>query len=341
MKNVINYFYNFNIDNIRMIDDNYYFVYMGKKFIFFEIKDKFFEHNAVMSLNALLANGDNNFYQIILNINNNVLTYSSNKKYILLLDNFEQDREFNYLDILDTNVVVKEINKNFNQLNRGNWATLWKTKLDYFEIFVEQNMNKYPILNDYYNYFIGLAENAISYFEDTTSEIKPSVYDKMVVSHKRIESNYTFKDLYNPVSLIIDHPSRDFAEYLKMMFFEQKNEDIQFFKYLNSVNLSNYGARMFFSRMLYPSFFFDAFEKIINDRVSINNILKIIGKMDEYQNYLFEIYTVLRNKYNIPKIEWLKKVDYSSTLTTPSTSGTSLISIDSIPSLSVTSIMLQ
>ena len=33
MKNFINYFYNIELDNIRMIDDNYYFTYMENNFI--------------------------------------------------------------------------------------------------------------------------------------------------------------------------------------------------------------------------------------------------------------------------------------------------------------------
>ena len=341
MKYVINYFYKFNIDNIRMIDNNYYFNYKNSNFVFYEVKDTYFDQYAAFELNAILLKHNNNFYQIIPNKNNEILTYTSNKKYILMLDNFNQDRNFDYYDIIDTNIPVSDNNKIINRLNRFNWDVMWKNKVDHFEVFINHNINKYPQLNEYYNYFIGLAENAIMYFKDTTNEEKISVYDKLVISHKRIEDNTTFKHLYNPIGLIIDHPSRDLAGYLKTIFWNKTYKIDEIKQYLNDVILSGYGARMLISRMLFPSFFFDSFENLIDNKLEIKDIIRTVDRMGEYECYVFNIQKIIRNKYAIPEIEWIKKVDYSSTLTTPNTSGTSFISIDSMPSLSVTSIILQ
>jgi len=309
MKNIINYFYNVNIDNIRMLNDNYYFTYYGKRFVFYEIKDSNFDYNMSAELNTILSNNNkrNNVYNIIRNKDNNILTYNLNKKYIMLLENFSQDRDFDYFDIVDTNVMVEETKKNANKINVVRWDDLWKNKVDYFEWFVSNNINKFPGLNKYYNYFIGLSENAISYFEDTLKEVKPDFYDKLVISHKRIENYYTLKDLYNPVCLVIDHKSRDLSEYLKMIFLLQKYNDEQIQRYLNYANLSNYGARILFARMLYPSFFFDDFEKLINNEVDINKVLNLIDRMPEYEKYLVNIYNVLKKKHHMIDIEWLKK----------------------------------
>lgn len=339
MKNVINYFYNLNIDNIRMIDNNYYFTYKNKNFIFYEVENNYFDPQTSFELNFILSN-NNNIYEIVRNINNDVLTYSSNKKYILMVDNFSQDRNFDYFDITETNIVIDN-NMRMNRLNRSNWGVLWRNKIDYFEYYINHNVNKYFELNEYYNYFVGLAENAILYFKNTMEEVKPNIQDKLVVSHNRIEANATFKQLYNPIGLIIDHPSRDFAGYLKMIFWNRTYETEKISKYLNETNLSNYGCRMLIARMIFPSFFFDSFEKLIENKVEIKDILYVIDRMDEYEKYVFNIYKTIRNRYQIPEINWIKKVDYSSTLTTPNTSGTSFINMDSIPSLSVTSIMLQ
>lgn len=341
MKNVINYFYNFNIDNIRMIGDNYYFIYNNKNFVFYEVKNIYFDHQASFELNSLLLKNNNNSYQIIPNRNNEILTYNSNKKYIMMIDNFSQDRNFDYFDIVETNIPVNDNNKIVNRLNRFNWDVLWKKKVDYFELFINHSINKYSQLNPYYNYFIGLSENAILYFNDAIKEVKPNIYDRMVISHKRIEPKFTLKELYNPVNLIIDHPSRDLAGYLKMNFWEGDYKIDEIIGYLNETDLSNYGARMLMSRMLFPSFFFDNFEKLIDNKIGVRDVMYIVDRMEEYQNYISIIYRNLKNKYRIPEIEWIKKMDYSSTLTTPNTSGTSFINIDSMPSLSVTSIMLQ
>lgn len=337
MKNVIKYFYNIELENLRMIDDNYYFIYNGKKFILHQVNNIYFNHDLINNLNSLLIKNNNNFFQIILNKDHNIITIHENNKYILMLENFSNDREFDYLDILETNIKVENINS--SSLN--NWDKLWQTKVDYFEMFVENNMNKYPQLNDYYNYFIGMAENAITYYKEAIELKRTSIYDKPVISHNRIEITYTFKDLYNPIYLMIDHPSRDLAEYLKMLFWNKKNNYNIVHKCLKNAKLSDFGVYILFARMLYPSFFFDEFEDLINNQTEIKKVFLIINRMVEYEQYLLQIYTILNQNYNLSKIEWIKKVDYSSTLTTPKTSGISLISIDSIPSLSVTSIMLQ
>ena len=341
MKNVINYFYNIELDNIRMIDDNYYFTYRDKNFIFHEIKENYFDYTLGNELNSLLIKNKNNFFRIIPNKNNGVVTNNANKKYILLLENFSYDRDFDYFDVLDTNVTVNNNEKIINKKSINNWAELWKRKIDYFELFIENNINKYPTLNEYYNYFIGLSENAIAYYNETTEVATPNIYDKFVVSHKRIEDSYTYKDLYIPFSLTVDHPSRDLSEYLKMIFWSNKYNSEVILECLNSVNLSDFGARILFARLMYPSFFFDSFEKLIDNESKIKDMFRIINRMNEYENYLLRIYNVLKSKYYIEEISWIKKVDYSSTLITPKTSGISLINIDSMPSFNVTSIMLQ
>ena len=140
---------------------------------------------------------------------------------------------------------------------------------------------------------------------------------------------------------MIDHPVRDMAEYLKMLFLSESYQSIDLKEILSQIVLSNYGARLFIARMLFPSFFFDSFEMLVDHKLEEKDLIYIINKMNSYEEFILKIYNMLKEKYLLPEIEWLKKVDYSSTLTTPNTSGTSFTSIDSMPSLSVTSIMLQ
>lgn len=341
MKNLINYFYNISIDNLRLVDDNYYFIYNGNHFILYEIKDFSFDYQPVFELNKILINNNKTYFRIVENINNQIITYNSNKKYILMIDNIQTDKVLDFFDILESNLSVNDNNKVINKLNRTNWVGLWKNKIDYFEIYINHIINKYLYLNKYINYFIGLGECAITYAYNTISDVKPSIYDRLVVSHKRINSNNSFKQLYNPLNLVIDHQSRDIAEYMKMIFFSGEYRNIDIKNYLEQVNLSNYGARLIIARMLFPSFFFDMFEEFIEEKIKEEDIMRKIDLMNDYEEYLLSIYNILKVNYDIQEISWLKKVDYSSTLTTPNTSGTSFINIDSMPSLSVMSIMLQ
>lgn len=338
MKNAINYFYNFKIDNIRMINKDYYFSFEQKNYLFQNIKDTFLDYKALNELNNNLIFANRSFFQIVPNKDNNIITIIAENNYILMLDNSLEDREFDFYDLLETNISI-DITKHMNSLIRTNWDELWKNKIDYFEMYVNQNINKRKIINKYINYFIGLSENAISYVTKLNSGKMENNYDKLVVSHKRINDNKSLKQLYNPLYLVIDYPSRDISEYLKMVFFENKDIDIS--KYIDTIKLTNYGAGLIIARMLFPSFFFDLLENFFEDKNIEKEIIVMADKMFYYEKYLFKIYNLLKEKYDIPEINWLKKVDYSSTLTTPKTSGTSFTNIDSMPSLSVTSIMLQ
>lgn len=337
MKNAINYFYNVNVDSLRMIGENYYFFYNNNEFIFQEVKDFSFNYQAVFELNKILRDNNRMFFEIVLNKNKEIITSVADKKYILLMNSSLYDRKFNFYDILKTNIPISNGNKLINKLNRSNWINMWENKIDFFESFISQNANKYSMFNKYINYFIGLGEAAISYAKDTINEEKATFLDNLVVSHKRIDYS-NLKQLYNPLNIIIDHPTRDISEFFKKSFFDGESIDIS--NCINGLNLSDYGARLLMSRMLFPSFFFDLFEKVLDEVAMEKEILYLVDKMNDYEVYLLEIYNVLKEK-NIPEINWIKKVDYSSTLTTPNTSGTSFISIDSMPSLSVTSIMLQ
>lgn len=336
MKNAINYFYGFSIENLRMINDDYYFNYKNKNFTFQQLKEEYYDYNMMLRLNNLMLNNNSSFYQIILNRNNEIATKINNKQYILLQENFNTDRIFDLFDIINTNIPVNTRDK-----NKIEWIKLWEKKIDYFEMYLEHNKGKYLNLNKFANYFIGMGESAILYAKNTLNDTTPKIYDRSVISHKRINTDRSYKDLYNPLLLMIDHPSRDVSEYFKEIYFKNSLQVSKIKEYLEQVSFSDYGARLLMARMLFPSFFFDNFEKLVDSKISNSEITRIVDKMSGYEKYLFKILNILKQKYNIPEIEWLKKADYSSTLITPSTSGTSFTSIDSIPSFNVTSIMLQ
>ncbi len=340
MKNIINYFYNINIDNIRMIDENYYFVYHGNNFVFQYIKEKNLDYEALYLLNQILLNNNKPFYQIISNKYGQIFTINNNKTYILMLQNIMIDKEFDFLDLLDTNIAIKYNNNILNRLNKFKWVDLWTKKIDYFEIFINHNINHYNFINRYVNYFIGLGENAIKYANNTLKKITPSMSDRLVVSHNRL-NNTSLKELYNPLYLVIDHPVRDASDYLKLIFFNNSYLKVNIDNFLNELNLSNYGANLLIARMLFPSFFFDRFEMFYENKIKVEDCLKLVDKMNEYEEYLYYIYKLLKKNHDLFEIEWLKKIDYSSTFTTPNTSGTSFTNIISIPSFNVTSIMLQ
>ena len=98
------------------------------------------------------------------------------------------------------------------------------------------------------------------------------------------------------------------AEYIKYSFF---NNNQNIFNELNEYFYHNYyspyGIRVLFSRILYPSFYFNTYDKIISGKVEEQELNKIISKINNYEIYLYNIYLYLKKYYNIPSVEWLKK----------------------------------
>ena len=114
--------------------------------------------------------------------------------------------------------------------------------------------------------------------------------------------------LFNPMELVIDYKVRDICGYLKRMFFTKKMTIYDIKKYLLSLNLDNIDYILLYTRMLFPSYYFDIYDRIINDKCSEEEILKITSLSDEYEELLYEIYLIIKRKINnIIGIEWINK----------------------------------
>ena len=108
--------------------------------------------------------------------------------------------------------------------------------------------------------------------------------------------------------MIIDVKVRDITEYFKQQFFYVKNPIIDVKNYIDYVKLSNDEATLFLARLLYPSYYFDIYDEIIQGNVSENKINIIIDKVSDYEEFIKEIYAYMKIKYQMPEIEWLMKI---------------------------------
>ena len=129
------------------------------------------------------------------------------------------------------------------------------------------------------------------------------------ICHKRIHINDNLYELYHPINFIYDYRIRDVCEYIKSAFFN--DEDVyqiidEYFKYNY---LSYKELLLFYGRLLYPSYFFDLYDDIVNENLDEKQIEKIIIKSQEYEKFLININFYLNklcNRY-IPQIDWLIK----------------------------------
>lgn len=305
MENILSFYYNLKFDNLKNIDDNYYFFSNGNMYVF-----KLFHGNPdnirdIYNLNLYMANYVN-VDRIILNKDNNIVTAVNNSLYILILT-IEKDKKIRLSTISNLSLIKIP---NIKSLERNSWEILWGNLVDYYETQIGQNEKKYPLIRESFDYYVGMAENAISYVVNTKRETAPDENDSKVIAH-----NNLYCSLFDPLNIIFDHKSRDLAEYIKLSFFNNDEdifEKLDEYFYYNKFSL--YGIRILFARILYPSFYFKLYDEIIRGKKDEKELNYIINNVDRYEIFLYSVYLYLNKYYSIPEIEWLKKRGFDSRL---------------------------
>jgi len=306
MFEAISYFYNIELKEI--IKRKYYYKIIAKNKEIYYLKE--YERNPkeekmIENLNQNLLINNILVHKLIKNKNNNIVTIINQKPYYMYKTYINKDKKVNLSEIsyLSNQKIAYD-----KSLIRYDWSILWENKIDYLENQINEIGHKYPLLVDSFNYFVGMTENAISYVKMTNKIYEKTIYDNLVISHRKINVNQTFLEFYDTTSFIVDHKSRDVAEYIKNSFFENNrnifNELNEYFK--NNI-YSIYGISLLFARIMYPSFYFDMYDKIINNEKEEKEIGTIIKRIKDYEIYIKNIFLYLKKIYNIKEINWITK----------------------------------
>lgn len=294
MKNTLNYYYGLEVINIHQKDKIFYFKHDNYEYIFTQCNldniDKIYEISNKLNQMGIYC------HQIILNNANQIITKVNNENYVLMKI-YVQKSKITANDIINFNNISY---LNDQSLKIAQWYDLWTEKIDYFEYQISQIGKKYPLIRKSFSYYIGLAENAISLVKSVPND---NLYYSL--GHRRITFKDSMQELYNPLNFIIDLRIRDICEYFKSCFFNKINIQNDIIAYLNYNNLNYNESCYFMARMLFPTYYFDIYEKIINndiDEIKINNITSL---SNEYEILLKTIYLQLRRNVNLPTLEWL------------------------------------
>ncbi|MCI6712706.1 MAG: hypothetical protein MR439_02500 [Clostridium sp.] len=299
MNNFIKFFYNMKVTNTNFINNYYEFNHNNNYYRLYILNEEYniYNYNNIYTINKELIN-NTLMSEIILNKDKNIITTYHNINYILLKINCNINKNIT-LEEIDYLSKVKIVNN-----NKSNWGLLWSKKIDYLEELISENGKKYPQVVNSFNYFIGLSENAISYYNNIDIDNNMMYY----ISHKVLRPTDKVDSLYNPLNIIYDYRVRDVAEYIKNSFWtDNHNIYNELNNYLYKNNLSLNEVKLLISRVLFPSFYFDLYEDIFNynkDEKILNNI---ISRIDEYEEYLNSIIIYFKRFYPIDEIEWLKK----------------------------------
>lgn len=305
MKETIMYYYNIDVDVLEENDGKYHFKYKNRDYFFVFYNRNLEELDDIitcvfnMKEKGILVN------DIIMNINGSFLTSINGFNYILM-SVVNPKEEFDIFDII--NIASKlHLNNNTSKLYRNNWGTLWMQKIDYFEYQIRELALNKPVVKDSFSYYIGLAENAISYVNNINARF-PNVSSAVVLAHRRVfYPNYKL-NFFNPLSFIFDLEVRDVAEYLKAMFFaiDTEYEVLEDLKsYLSIRSLSVYDASMLYARLLYPSYYFDIYEEVMNKERDEEDLVRVIKKADLYEDFLKKAYLEITKYAMIERIDWL------------------------------------
>ncbi len=302
MKNTINYYYNIIIDNLVKSDKNYYFHLDNEEYHLMVFDRPLNDIEPIYKLNMEMKKRGCLVHEIIINKDKEAITIINNIPYILIkLCKYKNDRVFlndiNYMQNITYNISFDK------SLLRTDWVKLWSEKIDYYEYQISQFGKKYPLLCDSLNYFIGLGENAISYIVNN----QKSDNSFPIVTHKRIDIDGGSFEFYNPINFVIDSRVRDISEYIKNCFFKDKLDFYELKSFFNISKLSNNEYMLLFARLLFPTYYFDIYDEIINNNLKEEKIVNIIKKIYDYEELLCMIYKyiVYDRKVPIEPIEWL------------------------------------
>ncbi|MGM9879372.1 MAG: hypothetical protein ACI31R_05065 [Bacilli bacterium] len=297
MNNAILFFYNINSQEIKKINNNYYFTYLNNNYGIYSYNRDITEAESIYYLNLDMLNKGLIGYEIILTQNREVLFMHEETYYILMKFPNIRNRIITYEDVISFYFPIEK-NK-FLNLDKSNWGYNWSGKIDFIEYQFSQVKNKFPILENSIDYFIGIWENAISYFNDNVTFIK-----EKQVCHKRVDTKMDLLEFLNPLNFVIDYKERDIGEYLKSFIITNNYSNKQLNKFLQGMSKDN--IILLISRILFPSYYFDLYEDIVLEEKEEEKIIEMIEKRNNVNSLLKYIFENFSN-YNIPYIEWIKK----------------------------------
>lgn len=304
MKETLEYYYGLDIESIEELDGKYHFKIENQDYFFVFYNRGIEELEDIINVSNEMVKKGINVHKILINRNNSFLTKVGEYNYILFaVSNLNEE-----YDIFDMVKISEKLvlNNNKSNLYRNNWGTLWSEKIDYFEYQVRELSIEKDVVKNSFSYYVGMAENAISYVNNTNMKYGGDAY-RIVLSHRRVfYPNYKLNYL-NPLSFVFDLEVRDIAEYLKAMFFQK---DISFCldelsSYLKIRHLSLYEYQMLYARLLYPTYYFDVYEGVMNKNGDEEQLVNIIKKCDSYEKFLKKAYLEISKYAKIDKIEWI------------------------------------
>ncbi len=308
MKENILYAYHIKLDNIKDEKDYSFFEIGENAFYFTKLKRTEKEFQELLLVMEELLKKNIPIFTFVPNQNNSYITMVGNVPYVLVQTNHPKV-EYGILEIMNFQKQFF-LNAKKSSLYRNEWATLWSSKVDFFEYQVHELGKDYPIIVNSFSYYVGLAENAIAYVNFISKRIPMPSNTPIVLSHRRVNYPNIRLNFDNPLNFIFDIEVRDVASYIKSLFFyDEELAMIDLKAYVDMRKPDLYSLSMLYARLLYPSYYFDIHEKIIEKNEKEECLLPIIDKVQDYEKFLKNVFYLFRNYVPLEPISWILKTE--------------------------------
>ena len=305
MKKYIEYYYNIKVKNLLFLRDKYIILGDDSNYLF-KICTNLQFLNSYEYLKSLIFFSSNykKYFYVVPNKTNEYITYLDGKPYLLLkiVEKFNS-RKIVIEDLSLSNYIYKD--ELIKKMSNYPWYDLWITKVDYIEKLFQIKKKEYANGAAVIDFYIGLSENAIMYFFNNCINLDENNLE-LALQHYRIGIDYDLYDYYDISNIVVDHPIRDISEYIKNSIINNGFNINEFEKYIDRNNFSNIWLKLLYSRILFPTFFFDEIEKkeLNNIKIDFEYLEGIIKKLI---TNLGKISNLFLNEYNIPIVEWIIK----------------------------------
>ena len=295
IENLLLYFYNIKPSNLNCKGNNYSFYIDYNLYYLVKIIRP---NKDILIINKIISSYNNLYHKIIINKFGSYISDLKKEKYVLLKTVYPVYQEIDLMDIVRNQKIVH----NYNVLNRTNYEELWSSKVDYLEYQVKELGIKHKTIQKSFNYYVGLAENAIHYFNLINTENQ-----KLVISTKRVYYPNYSKDYYNPLNIVIDYRIRDIAEYIKSSFFNGNDVLKEVNKLIELNILNNVEYSLLYARLLFPTYYFDKVSYILESNKEDDILIEILDKASKYEELLKKIYIMINKKTALTAIDWLNR----------------------------------
>lgn len=296
MKEMISYLYKINIISEKKYNGEVIYKTSSSNYLYREVSD--INRVMIMDKYTKYFNTYHFFsYTFKPNIYNEIISKYEDKNFVILDIGNDFQKEVDFTDMLDfynkSSLIL------FNRVKyNNNWETLWESKINYLVSHFNNNKidnKKYNIL---FNYYVSIADTSLLYLSRLKRKNSYFNYSVSFV-HRRIDSSNSKLFFYNPLNFIIDIKIRDISEYIKSLFYSDKDYLGELEYFFKTHKLDTYLASMLYARIVYPSIFFDSYEQ---NKIDIKKFIDF----DKHKDFIKKIYDVISSYIYIDKIDYLK-----------------------------------